>query len=104
MNVLLSDKITELIGDFIRHVLYLYSWLQVFEVCILQVGLTTKERKIPPCDYYYDMTYTLPYLTFSNVVNGKNVMMLCMKLPNYSRSLLFLLYTLLTFTFLCGFL
>ncbi|ESW29967.1 hypothetical protein PHAVU_002G113900 [Phaseolus vulgaris] len=33
------------------------------------VGLTTKERKIPPCDYYYDMTYTLPYLTFSNVVN-----------------------------------
>ncbi|CAJ1930608.1 unnamed protein product [Sphenostylis stenocarpa] len=31
--------------------------------------LTTKKRKIPSCDYYYDMQYTLPYLTFSNFVN-----------------------------------
>ncbi|XP_014521432.1 putative DNA (cytosine-5)-methyltransferase CMT1 isoform X1 [Vigna radiata var. radiata] len=33
------------------------------------VSLTVEKRKIPPCDYYYDMKYTLPYLTFSNIVD-----------------------------------
>ncbi|KAJ1403876.1 S-adenosyl-L-methionine-dependent methyltransferase [Sesbania bispinosa] len=34
------------------------------------VGLNTKKRKIPSCDFYYDMKYTVPYLTFSNLANG----------------------------------
>ncbi|KAJ1403873.1 S-adenosyl-L-methionine-dependent methyltransferase [Sesbania bispinosa] len=33
------------------------------------VGLDTKKRKIPSCDFYYDMKYTVPYLTFSNLAN-----------------------------------
>lgn len=40
--------------------------------CILQVDLSTKKKKIPSCDLYYDMKYTVPYLTFSNLVNGTN--------------------------------
>lgn len=47
-------------------------WLIVFEICILQVDLASKKAKLPFCDYYYDMKYTVPYLTFSNIVNGKN--------------------------------
>ncbi|KAG5123680.1 hypothetical protein JHK82_030417 [Glycine max] len=33
------------------------------------VDLTSKKGKLPSCDYYYDMKYTVPYLTFSNIVN-----------------------------------
>ncbi|XP_061346031.1 putative DNA (cytosine-5)-methyltransferase CMT1 [Gastrolobium bilobum] len=33
------------------------------------VGLATKKKKIPSCDLYYDMKYTVPYLTFSNLGN-----------------------------------
>ncbi|TKY70271.1 putative DNA (cytosine-5)-methyltransferase CMT1 [Spatholobus suberectus] len=33
------------------------------------VDVTTNTRKIPSCDLYYDMKYTVPYLTFSNLVN-----------------------------------
>ena len=29
-----------------------------------------KKKNVPPCDLYYDMKYTLPYLTFSNFDNG----------------------------------
>ncbi|KAI4327813.1 hypothetical protein L6164_020231 [Bauhinia variegata] len=31
------------------------------------VDLAKKEKTIPPCDLYYDMKYTVPYLTFSNL-------------------------------------
>ncbi|KAJ0097151.1 hypothetical protein Patl1_27326 [Pistacia atlantica] len=44
----------------------------VSKVKIAQVAsnmnLKAKEEKIPPCDLYYDMKYTLPYLTFSNII------------------------------------
>ncbi|RZC30222.1 DNA (cytosine-5)-methyltransferase CMT3 isoform B [Glycine soja] len=33
------------------------------------VDLASKKAKLPFCDYYYDMKYTVPYLTFSNLVN-----------------------------------
>ncbi|KAK7406900.1 hypothetical protein VNO78_08536 [Psophocarpus tetragonolobus] len=33
------------------------------------VDSSTKKGKPPSCDYYYDMKYTVPYLTFSNLVN-----------------------------------
>lgn len=33
------------------------------------VDLATKEKTINSCDLYYDMQYTLPYLTFSNIDN-----------------------------------
>ncbi|RDX99879.1 DNA (cytosine-5)-methyltransferase CMT3, partial [Mucuna pruriens] len=33
------------------------------------VGSTADKRKIPSCDLYYDMKYTVPYLTFSNLIN-----------------------------------
>lgn len=36
------------------------------------MDLATKKKKIPSCDLYYDMKYTVPYLTFSNIDNGKN--------------------------------
>ncbi|KAK7854677.1 dna (cytosine-5)-methyltransferase 1 [Quercus suber] len=32
------------------------------------VDLVTKEKTIPPCDLYYDMKYSLSYLTFANIV------------------------------------
>ncbi|XP_044461565.1 putative DNA (cytosine-5)-methyltransferase CMT1 [Mangifera indica] len=32
------------------------------------VDLKAKEEKIPPCDLYCDMKYSLPYLTFSNII------------------------------------
>ncbi|KAL5854022.1 hypothetical protein ACOSQ4_003824 [Xanthoceras sorbifolium] len=33
------------------------------------IDLETKEKKIPPCDLYYDMNYTLQYLTFTNMLS-----------------------------------
>ena len=36
----------------------------------MQVDLVTKEKAIPPCDLYYDMKYSLSYLTFANIVIG----------------------------------
>ncbi|KAL5854011.1 hypothetical protein ACOSQ4_003813 [Xanthoceras sorbifolium] len=33
------------------------------------IDLETKEKKIPPCDLYYDMNYTLQYLSFTNILN-----------------------------------
>ncbi|KAL2348670.1 hypothetical protein Fmac_002670 [Flemingia macrophylla] len=33
------------------------------------VDFTRNKRKIPSCDFYCDMKYTLPYLTFSNLVD-----------------------------------
>ncbi|XP_020216503.1 putative DNA (cytosine-5)-methyltransferase CMT1 isoform X2 [Cajanus cajan] len=35
------------------------------------VDLTGNKRKIPSCDFYCNMKYTVPYLTFSNLVNAK---------------------------------
>ncbi|KAF3951806.1 hypothetical protein CMV_022584 [Castanea mollissima] len=32
------------------------------------VDLVTKEKTIPPCDLYYDMKYSLSYLTFEKIV------------------------------------
>lgn len=34
------------------------------------MDLKAKEEKIPPCDLYCDMKYSLPYLTFSNIITG----------------------------------
>ncbi|KAJ0077493.1 hypothetical protein Patl1_35612 [Pistacia atlantica] len=34
----------------------------------LNMNLKTKEKNIPPCDLYYDMEYSLPYLTFTNII------------------------------------
>ncbi|KAJ4717641.1 Cytosine-specific methyltransferase [Melia azedarach] len=31
------------------------------------MDLEAKEKNIPPCDLYYDMKYSLPYLTFANM-------------------------------------
>ncbi|XP_037497648.1 putative DNA (cytosine-5)-methyltransferase CMT1 isoform X2 [Jatropha curcas] len=31
------------------------------------MDLAAKERELPPCDLYYDMKYTLPFLTFQTV-------------------------------------
>ncbi|KAH7576064.1 hypothetical protein JRO89_XS02G0285600 [Xanthoceras sorbifolium] len=36
------------------------------------IDLEAKEKKIPPCDLYYDMKYTLQYLTFTNIESGSN--------------------------------
>ncbi|KAL5856779.1 hypothetical protein ACOSQ3_004237 [Xanthoceras sorbifolium] len=36
------------------------------------IDLETKEKKIPPCDLYYDMNYTLQYLSFTNILNETN--------------------------------
>ncbi|XP_065850750.1 putative DNA (cytosine-5)-methyltransferase CMT1 [Euphorbia lathyris] len=33
------------------------------------LDLAEKEKTIPPCDLYYDMKYTLPYLTFETIKN-----------------------------------
>ncbi|CAJ2676008.1 unnamed protein product [Trifolium pratense] len=33
------------------------------------VDLAEKRKEIPSCDLYYDMKYTVPYLTFSNIDN-----------------------------------
>ncbi|TXG55158.1 hypothetical protein EZV62_020414 [Acer yangbiense] len=48
----------------------------VSKIKIAKVGanidLEAKEKKIPPCDLYYDMKYSLPYLTFSNIINETN--------------------------------
>ncbi|KAL5786855.1 hypothetical protein ACOSP7_003804 [Xanthoceras sorbifolium] len=33
------------------------------------IDLEAKEKKIPPCDLYYDMKYTLQYLTFTNMLS-----------------------------------
>uniref|UniRef100_A0A2N9I1X4 DNA (cytosine-5-)-methyltransferase n=1 Tax=Fagus sylvatica TaxID=28930 RepID=A0A2N9I1X4_FAGSY len=35
------------------------------------VDLVAKEKTIPPCDLYYDMKYSLSYLTFANIVTDK---------------------------------
>lgn len=36
------------------------------------MDLEAKQKNIPPCDLYYDMKYTLPHLTFSNINNESN--------------------------------
>ncbi|CAL5188227.1 unnamed protein product [Lathyrus oleraceus] len=33
------------------------------------VDLAAKKKKMPPCELYYDMKYTIPYLTFSSIVS-----------------------------------
>ncbi|XP_057448958.1 putative DNA (cytosine-5)-methyltransferase CMT1 [Lotus japonicus] len=33
------------------------------------MGLAARKEIIPSCDFYYDMKYTVPYLTFSNLVS-----------------------------------
>ncbi|CAJ2646712.1 unnamed protein product [Trifolium pratense] len=33
------------------------------------VDLAEKKKKMPSCELYYDMKYTIPYLTFSNIDN-----------------------------------
>lgn len=56
------------------------------------MDLAKKEKTINSCDLYYDMQYTLPYLTFSNIDNGRNFnsdMTICVNLPHDSWSLLF---------------
>ncbi|KEH28933.1 putative DNA (cytosine-5-)-methyltransferase [Medicago truncatula] len=42
----------------------------VKKVNIVQISPDdAKEKNVPPCDLYYDMKYTLPYLTFSSIDN-----------------------------------
>ncbi|XP_012574570.1 putative DNA (cytosine-5)-methyltransferase CMT1 [Cicer arietinum] len=42
----------------------------VSKVKIVQIAPNVgTKKKIPSCDLYYDMKYTVPYLTFSNIVN-----------------------------------
>ncbi|XP_031493458.1 DNA (cytosine-5)-methyltransferase CMT3-like isoform X2 [Nymphaea colorata] len=40
----------------------------VSKVKIVQVDLLAKERKIPACDFYYDMSYSPVYSTFSKIL------------------------------------
>lgn len=42
------------------------SKVKITEVAA-NMDLEAKQRNIPPCDLYYDMKYTLPHLTFSNI-------------------------------------
>nr|AIU80190.1 chromomethylase [Hevea brasiliensis] len=37
------------------------------------MDLAAKERKIPPCDLYYDMKYTLPFLTFQTIKSDNSI-------------------------------
>ncbi|CAN6478071.1 unnamed protein product [Victoria cruziana] len=43
------------------------SKLKIVQVCP-NVDLPAKERKIPACDFYYDMSYSLAYSTFSKIL------------------------------------
>ncbi|KAF7809603.1 putative DNA (cytosine-5)-methyltransferase CMT1 [Senna tora] len=45
----------------------------VSKVKIAQVDLSGKKKKMPPCDLYYNMKYTVPYLTFSNLTKVNEV-------------------------------
>ncbi|GAV63981.1 DNA_methylase domain-containing protein/Chromo domain-containing protein/BAH domain-containing protein [Cephalotus follicularis] len=36
------------------------------------MDLDAKNKKIPPCDLYYDMKYKLPYLTFTSLVSDNS--------------------------------
>ncbi|KEH27609.1 DNA (cytosine-5)-methyltransferase CMT3-like protein [Medicago truncatula] len=42
----------------------------VRKINIVQISPdAAKKKKIPPCDFYFDMKYNVPYLTFSNIDN-----------------------------------
>lgn len=55
------------IVELIQYIPFQGSYLLYFE---WQVDLAEKEKTIPPCDLYYDMSYSLKHLTFANLLTG----------------------------------